>query len=373
MPKISIIIPTYNVEEYLDKALESAKRQTLKDIEIVIVNDGSTDSSPEIARKWAEGDDRFVIIDKVNEGYGVAMNTGIEKATGEYIGILEPDDILPLHMFEDLYEIAKANDVDFVKADFYRFVTRDNGNVRLFYHRLAPEDGGYNNRIIDPRKEPEILAFIMNTWSGIYKREFLEKNGIKHNTTPGASFQDNGFFWQTMIYARKVMFVDKPYYLNRRDNPNSSVNNKGKVYAANVEYDFIRDILLDNDPEIWETFKYYYTLKKFDNYMFTLMRIADEFKDEYIERFQMEMKRAIEQDELDWSIFDPRKTKFLKLLLKNRKSFRKYFDHDQYMIHLTAAERVKHSKTYRIGRAVTAVPRAVRNVVRPKKDEDEEQ
>lgn len=376
MPKVSIVVPIYNVEEYLDLALESVKRQTLKDIEIICVNDGSTDSSLEIIKKWADGDDRFVIIDKKNGGYGVAMNTGIARATGEYIGILEPDDLVPLHMFEDLYQIAVDNDLDFVKADFYRFTTRENGNVRLFYNRLTPWHADYDYRVIDPREEPQVLAFIMNTWSGIYKRSFLEENNIQHNTTPGASFQDNGFFWQTMIYARRIMFVNKPYYMNRRDNPNSSVNNKGKVYAANVEYDFIRDILMDNDPEIWETFKYYYTLKKFDNYMFTLSRIADEFEDEYIDRFQMEMKRAIEQGEFDWSVFDEKKTEFLKLLLKNKSRFRKVFDKDQYETHLTAAQRVKHSRTYRIGRAVTFVPRKVKKILKPNKkgkDEKEQQ
>lgn len=371
MPKVSIIIPIYNVEEYLDKALESAKRQTLKDIEIICVNDGSTDSSLEIIKKWAEGDERFIIIDKENGGYGVAMNTGIARATGDYIGILEPDDLLPLHMFEDLYEIASDNNLDFVKADFYRFTTRENGNVRLFYHRLTPWHADYDYRVINPREEPEVLAFIMNTWSGIYNREFLLKHNIQHNTTPGASFQDNGFFWQTMIYAKRIMFVNKPYYLNRRDNPNSSVNNKGKVYAANIEYDFIKDILLDNDPEIWKTFKPYYTLKKFDNYMFTLSRIADEFKDEYIDRFQMEMKRAIEQGELDWSTFDERKTKFLKQLLKNKKRFRTVFDKDQYQIHLTAAQRVKHTRTYRVGKAVLYVPHKIKTILKPKKEEDE--
>lgn len=372
MPKVSVIVPTYNVEEYLDKALESVKRQTLKDIEIVVVNDGSTDNSLDIINKWAKGDDRFVIIDKENGGYGAAMNTGIAKATGDYIGILEPDDLLPLHMFEDLYEVATQNDLDFVKADFYRFTTSENGNVRLYYHHLAPEGTNYYNRVINPREEPEVLAFIMNTWSGIYKREFLLENNIQHNTTPGASFQDNGFFWQTMIYSKKIMFIDKPYYINRRDNPNSSVNNKGKVYAANKEYDFIRDILLDNDRVIWETFKTFYTLKKFDNYMFTLSRIADEYKDEYIDRFQMEMKRAIEQDELDWEVFDERKTKFLKLLLKNKKRFRTYFDKDQYMIHLTASERVRQSKTYRIGNAVLYFPRKVRDMLKPEKENNEQ-
>ena len=77
-----------------------------------------------------------------------------------------------------------------------------------------------------------------------YRRSFLEEFGIRHHETPGASYQDNGFFWQTFMHARRAMFIDTPYYLNRRDNPNSSVKDRGKVYAMNVEYAYIRNIFL---------------------------------------------------------------------------------------------------------------------------------
>ena len=118
MAKVSIIVPTYNVEMYLDECLESLQRQTLKDIEIICVNDGSKDSSLEIIKRYAAGDSRFVVIDKENGGYGKAMNVGLDKATGEYIGIVEPDDFVPLYMYEDLYNVAAKNELDFVKADF---------------------------------------------------------------------------------------------------------------------------------------------------------------------------------------------------------------------------------------------------------------
>ena len=132
MAKVSIIIPTYNVEMYLVECMDSVVRQTLKDIEIICINDGSTDGSLEILKSYAEKDDRIIIVDKENGGYGIAMNIGLEKATGEYIGIVEPDDFVPINMYEDLYEIAKENNLDFVKADFYRFKRNDNnGNMEL--------------------------------------------------------------------------------------------------------------------------------------------------------------------------------------------------------------------------------------------------
>lgn len=317
MPKVSIVIPTYNVENYLHECMESVVNQTLRDIEIICINDGSTDGSLEILRKYADRDERVILIDKKNEGYGVGMNTGMDIATGEYIGIVEPDDFVPLTMYEDLYNIAKENELDFVKADFYRF-TRDErtGKLNLVYNRLDSSGENYN-QVICPFEKPYVTKFIMNTWSGIYRRKFIEEHRIRHNTTPGAAFQDNGFFWQTFMYAKRCMFLDRPYYMNRRDNPNSSVKNKEKVYCMNIEYDFIRDIFMQKENEkLWDRFKYYFNYKRYFSYLFTLGRISKEFKRGYVERISREFKRARSQDELDFKVFTPNTRKKISLLIQ---------------------------------------------------------
>ncbi len=365
MAKVSIIIPTYNVEMYLDECLESVKRQTLGDIEIICVNDGSTDNSLEIIKKYAENDSRFVIIDKKNGGYGKAMNVGLERATGEYIGIVEPDDFVPLYMYEDLYNIAKENQLDMVKADFYRFTrSEENGNMSLVYNHLDKTDSWYG-KVFDPSNEPEAIRFIMNTWSGIYRREFLETYHIRHNETPGASFQDNGFFFQTFVYAKRAMIVKKPYYMNRRDNPNSSVNNREKVYCCNIEYDFIREILM-RDHKIWEKFKYMYSLKKFNNCTFTLSRIGDEFKKEYIERISKEFKRAEEKGELSINVFSAIEWEKLQFLIKDPMAFyNKYYVQTRREVLLE--KRVKEletSTTYRVGKAIMFIPIKLKRIIK---------
>lgn len=317
MPKVSIVIPTYNVENYLRECMESVINQTLSDIEIICINDGSTDGSLKILREYADRDERVILIDKKNEGYGVGMNTGMDIASGEYIGIVEPDDFVPLTMYEDLYNIAKDNELDFVKADFYRF-TRDSrtGELNLVYNRLDPSGENYN-QVISPFEKPYVTKSIMNTWSGIYRRQFIEEHHIRHNTTPGAAFQDNGFFWQTFMYAKRCMFLDRPYYMNRRDNPNSSVKNKEKVYCMNIEYDFIRDIFMQKENEkLWDRFKYYFNYKRYFSYLFTLSRISKEFKRGYVERISREFKRARSQDELDFKVFTPNTRKKISLLIQ---------------------------------------------------------
>ena len=118
-PIISVIVPVYNVEKYLRECLESLICQTLEDIEIICINDGSTDSSLAILEEFAAKDARIKIINKENSGYGASMNAGLNAAAGEYIGIIESDDFADKKMFEDLYNLALKNDADIVKSDFY--------------------------------------------------------------------------------------------------------------------------------------------------------------------------------------------------------------------------------------------------------------
>ena len=361
MAKVSIIVPTYNVEMYLEECMESIQRQTLKDIEVICVNDGSTDNSLQILQKYAKDDDRIVIIDKENGGYGIGMNVGLERATGEYIGIVEPDDYVKLDMYEDLYKVASEHDLDFVKADFYRFSTNDaTQDMHLVYNHLD-KTGEYYNQVLNPNETPLLTSFIMNTWSGIYKREFLKKYNIRHHETPGASFQDNGFFWQTFIYAKRAMFLNKPYYMNRRDNPNSSVNSKEKVYAMNIEYDYIRDIFMrPENKELWEKFKGYYHLKRYGNYTFTLSRIAENFKREYVMRISKEYKRAQELGELDMSLFTPLTQDKLALLIKHPEDY-----YLKYVLKVKSQKKskadkelnkIKNSTTYKVGYVLLYIP-----------------
>lgn len=276
--KVSIIIPIYNVEKYLEECLDSAINQTLKEIEIICVNDGSTDGSLEILKQYASNDKRVKIIDKDNAGYGHTMNIGIDMARGEYIGIIESDDFVKNTMMEELYCLAKENNLDIVKGDFYRFVN-ENGNNRVFYTKLSEKNAVYN-RVINLKMENELCLF-SNTWSGIYRKNFLYDYGIRHNETPGASYQDNGFWFLTTLYANSIMYVDKAFYYNRRDNENSSVYSKGKVFTINNEYKYIYDFVTAEGTEYEGAYDWMFQ-KKFDAYIFNYRRIDKAFKKEFI-------------------------------------------------------------------------------------------
>ena len=121
MIRVSVLVPIYNVEKFLPECLDSLVNQTLKDIEIICINDGSTDRSPQIIQEYAKKDKRIKVINKKNSGYGDSMNQGLKKAKGEYIGIVESDDFIDLDAFEKFYKIAKKYDCDVVKSNFYEY------------------------------------------------------------------------------------------------------------------------------------------------------------------------------------------------------------------------------------------------------------
>lgn len=292
--KVSIIIPVCNVERYLRECLDSAILQTLDEIEIICVNDGSSDSSEEILEEYAKLDKRVKIIDKENAGYGHAMNIGMDMARGEYIGIIESDDYALPDMFKTLYEAAIENNLDFVKSDFYRFYG-EGETLQKEYNKVARSDENYNI-ILNSSEEHHVFTFLMNTWSGLYKTEFLRENNIRHNETPGASFQDNGFWFKCNVCGKRTMVIDQAFYMNRRDNPDSSVYNPQKVYCGNIEYDYIYDYLKEND--LLDEFLEVYVFKKFHTYKFTINRIAEELRKEYIHSISKEFKEMNERGEL---------------------------------------------------------------------------
>lgn len=131
MPKVSVIVPVYNVEKYLARCVESIQAQTEKDIQIILVNDGSTDNSLEICKKYQAVDGRIEVIDKPNEGVSSARNKGIEIARGEYIGFIDPDDWIEKDMYENMYNAAKSCNADVCMCDYVLEVNSEVTPVKL--------------------------------------------------------------------------------------------------------------------------------------------------------------------------------------------------------------------------------------------------
>lgn len=241
--KVSVLVPVYNVEKFLPECLNSLVNQSLKEIEIVCINDGSTDNSLDILKDYAKGDARIVIINKKNSGYGDSMNRGIEKATGEYVGIVEPDDFVALNTFEEMYKVAKDKKAEVVKANFFDYLTEKKTDVKKSDLFLTSEVGV----VINPRQCRHIFFQQPSIWSAIYERKFLNENEIRFLPSEGASYQDAGFAFKVWSAAKQVVFMNEAFLHYRNDNPNSSVKSSGKVYAVKEEYDAVEDYLKKRD------------------------------------------------------------------------------------------------------------------------------
>lgn len=293
MIKVSVIIPIYNVAAYLEECLDCVVNQTLQEMEIICMNDGSTDHSEKIVQDFARKDDRIIAVNKKNAGYGHSVNLGVRIAQGEYIGIVEPDDFLRLDMMEELYQIAHEMQLDVVKADFT--IVRGPAGKRTYSRQKICKSYDLYRRVTNADKEPDIFHASLFTWAGIYRRKFLSDHGIWHNETPGASFQDNGFWFQVFVKAQSVYFVDKAYYYLRRDNPDSSIKSTKKVYCICEEYDFIRRRLLEEKEERYLPVQWYWRWK---GYLGTLTRIGAGYKEAFLERFRADFLQGLQTGEL---------------------------------------------------------------------------
>jgi glycosyltransferase involved in cell wall biosynthesis len=217
-PKVSIVVPIYNVERYLNECVDSILRQTLKDIEIILIDDGSPDRSGEIIDEYAKKDKRVIAVHQENSGYSKAVNRGIDMARGEYIGIIESDDFIEDDMYESLYKNAKKNKTEVTKGLFYIYHSRPSvgSSHNILYRnpngidlRFAP-DGVFN-----PVDWPRIIGFHASIWSSIYRADFIKK--IKIPETAGASYQDFPFMTEVFCKAKRVSVVKRPFVHWRND------------------------------------------------------------------------------------------------------------------------------------------------------------
>ena len=202
-PKITVVIPVYNTEKYLDKCLSSVVNQTFLDIKVIIVNDGSTDNSLEICKKYALKDSRITLINKANEGVSVARNIGIELAEGEWIYFLDSDDFLDLDTFEYLMkEVFSSN------ADIIQFGLRSYSNSTLIREKKPSSKKEYQNlkKFIHENELKPVSA-----WLHFFNLKVIKQNNILFNTNLKHG-EDILFVYSMYCHAQKILVLDKVFY-----------------------------------------------------------------------------------------------------------------------------------------------------------------
>lgn len=225
MVKVSVIIPVYNVESYLEECLESVINQTLDDIEIICIDDGSTDNSPSILKKYQKKDSCIKVISQSNHGQGYARKIGLNHALGDFVFFLDADDYILPNTFEKLYENAINNGSDLVIFKFARFKDGEpiNYSIPGFDFDNIFKNVDFNNFTFDYHKVKRyVLTASFAPWTKLYKKEFLDKyDDFRFSTN--VAFDDVPFHVQSMLRASKISFIPEFFY-HYRYNPNS-VNN----------------------------------------------------------------------------------------------------------------------------------------------------
>ena len=295
MVKVSVVIPVYNVENYLEDCLKSIVNQTLTDIEIICINDGSTDNSQEILERYAKKDERISVYTQKNQGHAVATNRGMTYATGEYLYLMDSDDIINENALDLTYKKAKEADVDFV---IFKAINYDSQKEEYY------ETQSYSMKEIHWRTQDKVfrydnvrdLIFIMSVtpWSKLYKRQFIEDNNILF--PEGLIFDDNIFFWDVLFSADKIIFLDE-FLFTRRFYSTSSTNNGDLRFLDSIEINNL----------IWDRFNKYGHFEEHKNTLYNtrvlslytrFTKIRDEYKNEFFQAMKESYKSILEDGEL---------------------------------------------------------------------------
>lgn len=230
-PKVSIIVPVYNAERYLGRCLDSLVEQNLSDIEIIAVNDGSTDSSKKILEEYRHKDKRIKIIHKTNAGVSSARNFGIELAKGEFIGFVDSDDWVDKEMYNVLYDTATKENADIIMCTYIReFGSHSKKKIFNLPSKISYNDDDVKTkimrRLIGPVNEeianPELLDAWGTVWSKLYRTDLVKQNNLtfSHLQEIGTN-EDSLFNILAVFHAQSFIFINTPYYHYWRENDGS--------------------------------------------------------------------------------------------------------------------------------------------------------
>lgn len=332
--KVSVIIPSFNTEKYISQCLDSVVNQTLKDIEIICVDNSSTDNTLAILNEYAEKDERIKVISKKNEGPAVSRNVGIDTACGEYICFLDSDDFVDLEMYEKMYNTAKSKDLDLGMCKIATFEDgTDNYNYDVWYFALN-DFNDFEKDVFTPYDTKEFLGeFSVTVHNKIYRKSILEKNHIRFPSN--ILFEDEVFFYDSYIHSNRIHVIPHTLYYYRMNRPDSLVGlTSDKDYSDIVEvFKMIRNIFIEtNDYEDFKIrlsnnfipmglWRYGQCAKKYHEYFFNVLKqdclnlIEDE---EILKNFPDYIARRVDNliNSSDWLEFDEKENfKDLSIIL----------------------------------------------------------
>lgn len=315
-PGISVLVPCYNVEKYLRQCLDSILAQTFTDMEVICLNDGSTDSTLKIIEEYAATDSRIKIVDKANSGYGATMNVGLDKAAGKYISIIESDDYIEPTMLETLYNEAEKDNLDLTRC-LYIERNEVKGKDRVVHYPFADRYG----KTFRPLDEHRVFLIAPSIWVGLYNRDFLNTNGIRFLETPGASYQDTSFAFKVYASAERIKFIPEVLH-NYRINTNSSVSSPGKLFFVCTEDAEVRRYA--KEKGVYEELKELLAIRAYGSYRWNYNRLSSyKLKHEFIKRWSRDVEEMFNDGAITRRYFS--KSRIFRLKMMTRCPWIYYF------------------------------------------------
>lgn len=314
MAKVSVVIPVYNVEDYLEDCLNSIVNQTLRDIEIICINDGSTDNSLDILHKFGENDDRFKIISQENQGHAVATNKGIQMANGEYLYLMDSDDIVKLNALEDSYNLCTSKNLDFLIFKAMNFYELENEFYESEMYSMQKLYNSVCDEIFSYKDIPDDVLFNISVtpWSKLYNREFIINCGAKF--PEGLIFDDNVFFWQVLFNAKRIYFYNE-FLFTRRWYSSSSTTSGDQRYLDSIEIVNMIGEEFRKHGEFEHHKKKLYN-EKIHMGEFRYRHIKKEFKDLFFEAWRKDLIEIFKDEELFEDLFKNLKEEYKNLTVK---------------------------------------------------------
>jgi len=313
MPDITILIPIYNAEQYLQACLDTVLNQTHQSIEVICINDGSSDRSLEIIEKAVNTDSRVLLIDKENTGYGDSLNQGLDRANGDYVGIIESDDFVDIEMYQKLLKIAKGHNADIVKSDFFEQIKGVSNKAGI----IPTSDA---NKLIAPCDDFAIFRAQPSIWSAIYARSFLKERNIVFTNSPGASFQDTAFNLKTLATSDRVWLTQDAFVHYRRDNGQSSIHSNDKLFAVCDEYDAFEKYMRSY-PERMIKIERLIQSVRFETYSWNLSRVSGQAQLNFYKHMHRKFSSLRDEGLINYDDFSVEDAALLKLLLTGDPNF----------------------------------------------------
>ena len=329
-PKISVIVPVYNVEKYLPKCLDSILCQTFSNIEIICVNDGSTDNSRKILEEYKNKDSRIIIVDKKNGGLSSARNAGMKVAKGEFFSFIDSDDWIDSSMLEKLYKNITSLDTDISICAVHQF---DETNQKIDdsnpYYTLEYFDSSFDNKSFSYKEtKPFIMDVCVMAWNKLYRRSLIDK--CQAEFPDGLIFEDGPFFFTIFFKTQKVSIVREFLYYYRVNRTGSIIQKAGKKFlhiidVAEIMYNKIKDL-----PD-FDDIKYIFFRKKVEDFIYRFEHLNPKYKSAFAKKMKKESSLVNE------NIFPPSmvkgRFKYNYFLFKNLKTGSiLYYEFQKYKI-----------------------------------------